>query len=43
MFGMVTEGRETVDRLASVELEGGRFPEQPADPAETRILTVLTP
>ena len=43
VFGMVTEGRETVDRLASVGLEGGRFPEQPADPAETRIVTVLIP
>lgn len=43
VFGSVTEGRGTVDRLASVELEGGRFPEQPADPAETRIVTVLIP
>ena len=30
VFGTVTEGRGTVDRLASVELEGGKFPEQPA-------------
>ena len=43
VFGMVTEGRDTVDRLASVELEGGRFPEQPADPSETRVRTVLVP
>ena len=43
VFGSVTEGRETVDRLASVELEGGKFPEQPADPAETRVRTVLIP
>ena len=43
VFGMVTEGRDTVDRLASVELEGGRFPEQPAGPSETRVRTVLVP
>ena len=43
VFGMVTEGRDTVDRLASVGLEGGRFPEQPADPSETRVRTVLVP
>ena len=43
VFGMVTEGRGTVDALASVELEGGRLPEQPADPAETRIVAVLIP
>lgn len=43
VFGMVTEGHDTVDALASVELEGGKFPEQPADPAETRIQTVLIP
>ena len=27
VFGMVTEGRGTVDALASVGLEGGKFPE----------------
>ena len=43
VFGMVTEGRDTVERLVSVELEGGRFPEQPADPSETRVRTVLVP
>ena len=43
VFGAVTEGRGTVDRLAAVELEGGRFPEQPADPEETRILAIAVP
>ena len=43
VFGAVTEGRGTVDRLAAVGLEGGRFPEQPADPEETRILAIAVP
>lgn len=43
VFGEVTEGRDTVDRLAAVGLEGGRFPEQPADPEETRILAIAVP
>ena len=43
VFGEVTEGRDVVDRLAAVGLEGGRFPEQPGNPDETRILAVAAP
>lgn len=43
IFGSVTEGRDTVDRLASVELAGGKYPEQPANPAETAIRTIVVP
>ena len=43
VFGEVTEGRDVVDRLATVGLEGGRFPEQPRNPDEARILAVAAP
>ena len=43
VFGEVTEGRDVVDRLAAVELAGGRFAEQPAEPAETLVRTIVVP
>lgn len=42
-FGMAAEGRDVVERLASVGLDVWWFPERPADPSETRVRTVLVP
>lgn len=43
VLGAVTEGRGAADMPAAAGLEGGRLPEQPADPEETGMLAAAAP